>query len=107
MAHLTRTIFELEQSVPVNEEIDPKSYLLSKTTVTNANHDLSLSICELFKANLDKGPLRFGGTVSVDGVHLKVKGAHYYDFTVHYMELIEKPTFNKVDFRIRPKQFHW
>ena len=83
MAHFTKTIFELGQYVPVNEEIDPKSYLPSKPTVTNAVRDLSLPLRELFKANLDTGPLRFGGAVTVDGVHLKVKGTHYYDFAVH------------------------
>ena len=72
MAHFTKNVFELGQSVPVNEEIDLKSYIPSKTTVTNAVHELSLSLCELFKANLDTVPIRFGDSVTVDGVHLKV-----------------------------------
>ena len=76
MAHFTKTIFELGQSVPVNEEIDPKSYLPSRTTVINAVHVLSLSFRKLFRANLNTDPLRFGGAVTVDDVHSKLKGTH-------------------------------
>ena len=65
--------------------------------------EVSLSLCELFQANFGTGPLGFRGAVTVDGVDLKAKGAHCYDLTVHYMEFIEKSTFNKVDFRIKAR----
>lgn len=92
-------------SVPINEEIDPKSHLPSKITVINAVHELSLSLRKVLKVNLDTEPLRFGGAITVDGVQLKVKGVHYYDFRAHYTESIEKPTFDKVDFHIGPNTF--
>lgn len=31
--------------------------------------------------------LKHGGAVSVDGVHFKANGKHYYDFTVHFMRV--------------------
>ncbi len=32
---------------------------------------------------IEEGMLRYGAAVTVDGVHLKLQGKHFYDFTVH------------------------
>ncbi len=39
--HFARTLFEMGQTVPANERIDPWSYLPGRTAITNAVKDIS------------------------------------------------------------------
>ena len=45
-------------------------------------YDISNSYREKFVFDMNSGQLRHGGAISVDGVHLKVHGKNYYDFTL-------------------------
>ena len=45
--------------------------------------------------------LRFGGTVTVDGIHLKVQGNCFYHFRPHHIEVIEKAAFEEAVLVIR------
>ena len=86
------------QSVPENETINPRSYLPGRTAVTNAVKDLSHKCRQDFVSELRKGSLQHGGAITIDGVHLKVQGKHFYDFNLHFMEVsvngpLQGPTF--------------
>ena len=72
MHHFAQTIFEMGQSVPENEIIDLKSYLPGRTAVTNAVNDLSYECRQDFTSELRKGSLQYGGSITIDGAHLKV-----------------------------------
>ena len=101
MQQFAKTIFELGQTVPVSERMNPKCYLLGRTAVTFAVGEISKSLRQKFAVQIESKCLKYGGAVSVDGVHFKVKGKHYYDFTVHYMAVDTKKSFEEPVFRIR------
>ena len=50
-----------------------------------------------------KGCLKNGGAVSVDGVHLKVSGKHFDDFTVRYITQKEESQYKNATFEIEDK----
>ena len=83
MRQFSKTIFELGQKVPVSERTNPKCCLLGQTAVTSAVGEINKSLRQKFAAQIESKCLKYGGAVSVDGVHLKVKGKHFCDFTVH------------------------
>ena len=43
-----------------------------------------------FGAKLNDSLLFRDGTVSVDGVTLKVQGRHFYDFMLHHVEIVKE-----------------
>ncbi len=51
--------------------------------------------------DIEEGMLRYGGAVTVDSVHLKLQGKHFYDFTVHFMEIDGIGPFENVRSNIR------
>ena len=86
MRIFAQSIFEMGQSVPANESIDPSGYLPGRTAVTIAVGDISKNLRIKFVTEKKYGLLQFGGAVTVDGVHLKLQGKHYYDFTLHLLK---------------------
>ena len=60
MREFARAIFEMGQTVPSHEKIDPKSYLPGRTAVTCAVKELSESLRAKFVLEMKNGPLRFG-----------------------------------------------
>ena len=64
MQHFAQTVFELGQTVPENEAIDPKSYCPGKTAVTNAMKEISTNYHQRFVEDLNQGKLRYGGAVN-------------------------------------------
>ena len=50
---------------------------------------------------MQNGLIHYGGAVTVDGVHLKVQGEHYYDFTKYFMQIYEQGPFSDAQFEIR------
>ena len=95
MREFKKTIFELRQNVPVIERIDPKCYSPGRTAVTSTIGEISKSLRQKFFVRIEFKSLRYGGVVSVDGVHIKVKGKYFYDFTVQYIEIGTKKTFDE------------
>ncbi len=98
MRHFAQPIFEMGQS-SVNEKIDPKSYLPGRDAVTNAVKDLSDNLRQKLARDMQKGLLRLGDAFTVDEAHLKLQGRHYYDFTLHFMEIIEHGTYRDASFK--------
>ena len=84
----------------MSERINPKCYLPGRIAVTSAIGEINKSLRQKFAAQIESKCLKYVDAVSVDGVHLKVKGKHYYDFTVHYMEVDTKKLFDEPVFRI-------
>ena len=87
MWYFAQAIFEMKQTVPESEIRDPKSYSSGQKAVTNAVRDLSVSLRTKFVADMKEGLLKYCGAVACDGVHLKLQGKHYYDLTLHFMEV--------------------
>ena len=100
MKNFAQTIFEMTQTVPANKKIDPKSYLPGRNAVTSAVRETSDSLRHKFITDRRNGLLRFGGAVTVDGVHLNVQGKHFYDFKLHFLEVKDKGPFSGVQFEI-------
>ena len=86
---------------PANELIDPKFCLPGRTAVTTAVKELSDKARQNFIARMHSGKLRYGGAATIDSVHLKLHGRHYYDFTLHFMHIREKGPFAGVQFEIK------
>ena len=101
MRKFAKTIFELGQTVSVSERINLKYYLPGRTPVKSGVGEISKFLRQIFAAWIERKCLKYEGAVSVDGVHLKVKGRHFYDFTVHYVEVDTKKSFDEPVFRIR------
>ena len=68
--------------------------------VTSAVGETSDSLRHNFITDRRNGLLRFGGAVTVDGVHLKVQGKHFYDSTLHFLEVKDKRPFSGLQFEI-------
>ncbi len=101
MRHFAQTIFETGQSAPANEKIYPKSYLPGRYAVTSAVREISNKYRREFITELKNGTLQYGGAITIDGVHLKVQGKHFYDFTLHYMEISNKGPFDGAIYNVR------
>ncbi len=50
---------------------------------------------------MKKGSLKYGGAITIDGVHLKVQGKLFNDFTLHYMEITNKEPFDSALFNMK------
>lgn len=87
MTSFARSVFLAGQSVPVGVSINPQSYLPSRTAVKSSLDRLEAHLKARFLKKLHVDLLKQGGAVSVDGVMLKLQGKHYYDFTIHHMEM--------------------
>ena len=87
MIKFAKALFELVKIVPVHEHVEPMSYLPGQIAVTTAVKELAHSILKQFLTEMTEGCLKHGGAFSVDGVHLKANGKHYYDFKVHFMRV--------------------
>ena len=105
LRHFAKSIFELGQTVSENEKIDPKSYLLGRTDVTSAVKDLSNNLRQKYFSDVQNSYLRFGGAITIEGVHLKVHSKNNYDFTLHFIKIKEKGPFSDVQFTL--KMLHW
>ena len=103
MTMFAKALFELGKTVPVHESVNPKSYLPGKTAVTASVKELAHSLRENFKRKMVAGCIANGGAVSVDGVHLKANGKHYYDFTVHIMKIADKKGAQHTEFEVENK----
>ena len=67
-----------------------------RTAVTSAVEQLSEQLRSNFTSEVQNGLLQYGGVATIDGVHLKVQGKHYFDFTLHYMDIQEKGRFSQM-----------
>ena len=83
------------QSVPANESIDPSGYLPGRTAVTNAFRDISNNLRTKFVAEKKDGLLQFSGTAAVDKVYQKLQRKHYYDCTLHFLQVKENGPFSE------------
>ena len=101
MRHFPKTIFEMGQTVSENEEIDPKSCLPGRTAVTIAEKEISDSLRKKLTADVQGGSLKYGGSITINGAHLKMQGKHYHAFTLYFMEIISKVPFVEQQYQIR------
>ena len=92
------------QTVPANERIDTKSYLRKPNAVTNSIRDISGEYRQNFVSDIKDGILRYGGAIPVNGVHLKVQGKNYYDFTLHHIVTRSEVPFENVIFELKNKK---
>ena len=76
MRPFAKTIFEMGQTVPENEKIDPSSYLPGRIAVANAVKEISDSLRKKFMDDVQRGLLKYGGATKIDGAHLKMQGKH-------------------------------
>ena len=86
MHNFAQTIFGMGQSVS-EKKYRPKMYLPGRTAVQNAVKYLSHKYRQDFASELRKGSLQYGGAIKIDGVHLKVQGRRFYDFTLHFIDV--------------------
>ena len=91
-----KSIFEMGQSVPENENIDPSGYLPGPIAVRNAVRVTNNNLRTKFVAEEKGGRLQFSGAVTVDRVHLKLQRKHYCDFTLHFIEVKGNGPFSDV-----------
>ncbi len=68
---LTKELFDLDQTVLVQENVEPMFYLLGQIAVTTAVKELAHSMRKQFLKEMMDRCLRHGSAVSVYGVHLK------------------------------------
>ena len=92
MAAFAKSIFEAGQSVPYGIRISPKSYLPTKTAINSSLDELIGELQRKFGAKLKDSLLLQGGAVSIDGVTLKAQGRHFYDFTLHHVDIVKGQT---------------
>ena len=67
-----QTIFEMGQPVPAKEKINPKSHMSERAVIRNAIKNLSDKTGKILLQNWT-GSLQYGGSIMIDGVHLKVQ----------------------------------
>ena len=70
--------------------------MLARTVLTKAVLEISNNLRTKFAAQKEDGLLQFDVVVTVDGVHLKVQRKHYYDFTLHLLEVKDNSPFSDV-----------
>ena len=90
MRQFAKNIFEMCQTVPENEKIAPRSYLPGRTAATSPVKEISDSLRNKFVSDVQGSLVKYGGAITIDGAHLKMQGKHYYDFAIHFMEIIAK-----------------
>ncbi len=85
MKEFAKSLFELEQTVPIHEKVDPRACLPGKTSVSATVNELVRSFRSQFVEEMANWSLKNKGdvSVSVDGVHLKANGRHHHYFTAH------------------------
>ena len=103
MIKFAKALFELGQTVPVQEDVEPMSYSPGQTAVTTAVKELAHSSRKQFLKEMTDGCLKNGGAVSVHGVHIKANGKLYYDFTVHFMRVKRDNAHDEPTFQIASK----
>ena len=69
----------------------------------SAVNELARSLRSQFVQEMAGGCLENGKDASVDGIHLKANGKHYYDFTVRYMRLKNTRERNESRFQVPNK----
>jgi len=88
IAKYAEAVFKAGQTVPFGANISTNSYVPSRTAVKNALERLAVqkrkNFARIFLESLES----LGGAVTIDGVNLKVQGRHYYDFTVHHIDVV-------------------
>jgi len=100
MACYAEAVFKAGQTVPHGVPINRASYLPSHIAVKNALSRLVSAQKTKFTKLFHETYNGLGGAITIDGVHLKVQGKHYYDFTVHHIDIVranpflDKPEFN-------------
>jgi len=87
IAAFATQVFKAGQSVPSGIKINPKSYLPSRGAVVDALTRIGKELRIKYSKTLSDRLKRLGGAVSVDGVSLKIQNRHYYDFTMHHMDV--------------------
>ena len=103
VSKFAQKLFELGQTVPVNEKLDPASHLPGKTAAHNAVQEIAKERRREVVKAIREGCLKNGGAASVDGVHVKVSGKHFYDFKVHYMVVKKTKPYDEPKFSIQNK----
>ena len=76
-------------------------HLPGRTAVSSAIQEYAELLRSEFHSDMKSGRLQFGGAVTIDGVHLKVQGKHFYDFTLLYIEIRQNTGFEEARFVIR------
>lgn len=99
MVHLTETVFAMSKTIPANKKIERSPYLPVRGAVRNPVRENGDSLRPRSVSEMQHVRLNYGGSVTVHGVHLKVHGKHFYDFTIHIMEIIETVTSDEMKFR--------
>ena len=52
-------------------------------------------------ADVQRGLLKYGGAITIDGADLKMQGKHYYDFTPSFMKIVNKGPFVEQQYQTR------
>jgi len=87
IAAFATEVFKAGQTCPTGFTINPKSYLPSRQAVTDAISRTAKQLRTQFAKQLHDNVKGLGGAVTVDGVTLKMQGRHYYDYTLHHIEI--------------------
>ncbi len=81
---ILRILFNSGQSVLVDVKVDPKPYFVGKK-LSEELKAISQYMRKEFLAEMAMWFTKNSGAVFVDGVHLKMNGNHFHDFTLHYI----------------------
>jgi len=87
MTSFAGAIFRAGQATAVSETIDIHDMLPSAKTVREGVRKLSREARSEFSSEILPGALIMGGGMTCDGLSLKIQDKHFYDLTVHFMEL--------------------
>ena len=79
-------VFKAGPSVPLGVNVNPDSYMPTRTVLTAALNELPHEHCDKFQYLLKNEILAVVGAVSIYGVNLKVQRKHCYDVTLHYIK---------------------
>jgi len=90
IAKYAEAVFKAGQTVPYGANISPSSYLPSRTAVRNALGRITTQMKNSFALKFESTLKSLGGAVTIDGLHLKLQGRHYYDLTIHHMNIHKK-----------------
>ncbi len=83
----TESIFKAGQTIPYGVSINRKSYFPTKTAINSSLERMLHYWRTSFRKYLKNELMSSGGAMSIDGVTLKIKGRHFLDFTLHYMNI--------------------
>ena len=83
-AVFAKSVFKARQSVPFGMEINPKSYLPTRTAIDKSMEDLLAEWEQNFILKLQTDIIDGDVAISIAGGTLKAQGRHFFDFTMHH-----------------------